>query len=52
MYRAYFEKKISEGKTKIQALICIMRKLIRIIYVMMKKKVVYELPELKPKSVS
>ncbi|MBL1230387.1 IS110 family transposase [Enterococcus sp. BWB1-3] len=52
VYRAYFEKKISEGKTKIQALICIMRKLIRIIYVMMKKKVAYELPELKQKAVS
>jgi hypothetical protein len=51
VYRAYFDKKISEGKTKIQALICIMRKLIRIIYVMMKKKVAYELPELKQKSV-
>ncbi|MGX7156070.1 IS110 family transposase, partial [Enterococcus rivorum] len=47
VYRAYFEKKISEGKTKIQALICIMRKLIRVIYAMMKKKVVYELPVLK-----
>ncbi|PZL74901.1 IS110 family transposase [Enterococcus plantarum] len=47
VYRAYFEKKISEGKTKIQALICIMRKLIRVIYAMMKKKAVYELPILK-----
>jgi len=45
--RAYFEYKISKGKTKIQALICIMRRLVRIIYAMMKCKTAYEMPEIK-----
>jgi len=45
--RAYFDYKISKGKTKIQALICIMRKLIRIIYAMMKYETVYEMKEVK-----
>lgn len=31
VFRAYFERKVSEGKIKIQALRCIMRKLIKII---------------------
>lgn len=52
VYRAYFESKISEGKTKIQALICIMRKLIRVIYVMMKKKTMYQLPKIEVKVAS
>ncbi|MBC1396777.1 IS110 family transposase [Listeria welshimeri] len=52
VYLAYFESKLSEGKTKIQALICIMRKLIRVIYVMMKKKTVYQMPEIKEKIAS
>lgn len=52
VYRAYFESKLSEGKTKIQALICIMRKLIRVIYVMMKKKTVYQLPKIEVKVAS
>ena len=45
--RAYFESKVSEGKTKIQALLCIMRRLINIIYSMMKNKTKYRLPEIK-----
>ena len=44
--RAYFEYKTSKGKTKIQALICIMRRLVRIIYAMMKYKTAYEMPEI------
>jgi transposase len=44
--RAYFESKISEGKTKIQALLCIMRRLVNIIYCMMKNKTAYHLPEI------
>ena len=52
VYRAYFESKLSEGKTKIQALICIMRKLIRVIYVMMKKKTMYQLPKIEVKVAS
>jgi transposase len=50
--RAYFEYKISERKTKIQALICIMRRLIRVIYSMMKYKTEYKMPELKEKMIS
>lgn len=45
--RAYFEYKVSKGKTKIQALLCIMRRLIRIVYAMMKYKTAYEMPEIK-----
>ncbi|MBC1639996.1 IS110 family transposase [Listeria welshimeri] len=51
--RAYFERKISEGKTKIQALICIMRRLVTIIYYsMMKHKTVYKIPSLEEKEIS
>jgi len=32
LLRAYFENKVSAGKTKIQALLCIMRRLVNIIY--------------------
>ena len=44
--RAYFESKVSAGKTKIQALLCIMRRLVNIIYSMMKNNTVYRMPEL------
>lgn len=47
--RAYYESKISEGKTKIQALLCVMRRLVNIIYSMMKKGTAYHLPEVKEK---
>jgi len=49
---AYYERKISEGKTKVQSLICIMRKLVVIIYSMMKKKTAYILPQINKKMVS
>ncbi|MGM0219152.1 IS110 family transposase [Enterococcus sp. AZ126] len=52
VFRAYFERKVSEGKTKIQALLCIMRKLVKIIYSMMKQKTVYKLPEIEGKIAS
>lgn len=42
--RAYFDCKVKEGKTKIQALLCIMRRLINIIYSMMKHKTAYQIP--------
>lgn len=42
---AYYERKLSEGKTKIQGLLCIMRRLINIIYGMMKNQTEYILPE-------
>lgn len=50
--RAYFEYKVSKGKTKIQALICIMRRLIRIIYSMMKYETRYEILEKKERMIS
>jgi len=43
-FHAYYLQRMSEGKTKQQAIICIMRKLINIIYAMMKKKSAYEMP--------
>ena len=43
--RAYYEKKVSEGKTKMQSLICVMRRLVTIIYHMMNKKTAYILPQ-------
>ncbi|MFA9466855.1 MAG: IS110 family transposase [Velocimicrobium sp.] len=42
----YFHRKIAEGKTKPQALICIMRRLVNIIYGMLKNHTEYRLPEL------
>jgi len=45
LLRAYFECKVSQGKTKIQALICIMRRLVSIIYRMMKNQTPYQMPE-------
>lgn len=39
--RAYFERKITEGKSKVQALCCLKRRLINIIYMMLKYKEEY-----------
>lgn len=39
--KEYFQKKVSEGKTKVQALCCLKRKLIDIIYMMLKYKQEY-----------
>lgn len=50
--RAYFEYKVSLGKTKIQALICIMRRLVRIIYAMMKYETAYKMAEIKEELIS
>lgn len=38
----YYNKKLHEGKTKTQALVCISRKLVNIIYNMMKYKTAYQ----------
>ncbi len=38
VFRTYFLKRVAEGKTNSQALICIMRQLVRIIYSMMKNR--------------
>ena len=43
--RGYYEKKVSEGKTKVQALICVMRKMVRIVYSMMKNRSEYRFIE-------
>lgn len=41
IFYTYFQRKISEGKTKSQALVCIMRRLVNIVYGMMKNKTEY-----------
>ena len=46
VFQAYFQQKISEGKTKPQALVCVMRRLVNIIYGMLKNKTEYRAPEL------
>jgi len=45
LLRAYFECKVAQGKTKVQAMICIMRRLVSIIYRMMKNQTAYRMPE-------
>jgi len=51
VFYAYYQKKLKEGKTKGQALVCIMRRLVNIIYGMMKHKTAYELPVVQEKEV-
>lgn len=41
VFREYFEQKVMEGKNKPQALVCVARRLVRIIYGMMKTKTEY-----------
>ena len=43
--RAYFKKKISEGKTKAQALVCLRRQLVNVIWMMLKHKTEYRYPQ-------
>ena len=43
-FRAYYEKRKAEGKTSQQALICISRRLISIIYGMLKSGTEYRMP--------
>lgn len=47
LFRKYFVNKVASGKTKPQALICVMRQITRIIYAMMKNKSEYIQPEKK-----
>ncbi len=47
MFRAYYEKRKAEGKNGQQALICICRRLISIIYGMLKNGTEYRMPVLK-----
>ncbi len=51
MFHAYYQRKLKEGKTKGQAMVCIMRRLVNIIYGMMKHKTAYELPIVQEKEV-
>lgn len=44
-FREYYEKKLGEGKNGQQALICISRRLINIIYGMLKNGIEYRMPE-------
>jgi transposase len=46
VFLEYFNRKIAEGKTKPQALICIMRRLVNIIYGMLNNHTEYRMPEL------
>ena len=50
--RAYFGYKTTHGKTKVQGLLCIMRRLVSIIYSMMKNKSEYHMPEVRNWDVS
>jgi hypothetical protein len=43
----YYRRKIAEGKTKIQSIKCVMRKLVNIIYKMMRDKSEYREPRQK-----
>lgn len=52
VFLEYYKKKISEGKTKIQALVCVMRRLNNIIYGMMKNKTEYVMPNVEIKEVA
>ncbi len=45
IFYTYYKKKISEGKTSHQALICVMRRIVNIIYGMMKNNTSYIHPE-------
>ncbi len=51
VFHAYYQRKIKEGKTKGQALVCIMRRLVNIVYGMMKHKTAYKLPIVHEKEV-
>ncbi|WP_079506430.1 IS110 family transposase [Mesobacillus jeotgali] len=51
VFHAYYQRKLKEGKTKGQALVCIMRRLVNIVYGMMKHKTPYRLPDIKEKEV-
>jgi len=41
----YFRKKVSEGKTKSQALVCLRRQMVNIVWSMMKHRTVYRYPQ-------
>lgn len=46
--REYYLRKIAEGKTKRSALVCVMRRLVGVIYAMLRDKAAYRKPESAP----
>ena len=52
VFLEYYKRKVSEGKTKIQALVCVMRRLNNIIYGMIKNKTEYVMPNVEIKEVA
>ena len=44
MYRGYYLKKLQEGKSGTQAMVCIMRQLVRLVHSMMKNKTEWKTP--------
>ena len=42
--RTYFKRKVSEGKTKAQALVCLRRQLVNVVWMMLKHKIEYRPP--------
>lgn len=46
-FRAYYERRIAEGKNGQQVLICISRRLVNIVYGMLKSGTEYRMPEIK-----
>lgn len=46
-FRAYYERRIAEGKNGQQVLICISRRLVNIVYGMLKSGTKYRMPEMK-----
>ncbi|MFD0677386.1 MULTISPECIES: IS110 family transposase [unclassified Paenibacillus] len=44
-FYAYYEQKMAAGKTKQQAIVCIMRKLVNVIHYLMRTKAAYIIPE-------
>jgi len=43
--RAYFKRKTSEGKTKAQALVCLRRQLVNVVWMMLKHRTEYRYPQ-------
>lgn len=43
--RSYFKRKISEGKTKAQSLVCLRRQLVNVVWMMLKHKTEYRYPQ-------
>ncbi|WP_243156447.1 hypothetical protein [Clostridium sp. C8-1-8] len=52
VFLEYYKRKVSEGKSKIQALVCVMRRLNNIIYGMMKNKTKYILPDMEVEQIA